>query len=64
MTTVTLEEARANLPELFRRVSVGEELVVMDQGKCIGQLSPPPEPSATSRMNSPLAQRAPRKLYE
>jgi len=43
MTTVTLEEARANLPELFRRVAVGEEFIVMDQGKCIGRLSPPPE---------------------
>jgi antitoxin (DNA-binding transcriptional repressor) of toxin-antitoxin stability system len=42
MTTVTVDEARAALPELLRRIGAGEKVVITDGGKWVGLLAPPP----------------------
>ena len=47
MTTVTVEEASANLPELLRRIGEGEEVVITQDGKWKGLLAAPPEPPPT-----------------
>ena len=47
MTTVTVEEARANLPGLLRRIADGEELVITEGGKWVALLAPPPDPPPT-----------------
>lgn len=44
MTTVTVDEARENLPELLRRVAAGEEVVITDGGKWVAALGTPPNP--------------------
>lgn len=33
MSTVTLEEAQAHLPELFEQLQPGQEILITDQGK-------------------------------
>lgn len=47
MTTVTVDEARTNLSELLQRVAGGEQVVFIDGGKWVAQLSPPPAPPPT-----------------
>jgi antitoxin (DNA-binding transcriptional repressor) of toxin-antitoxin stability system len=47
MTTVTVAEARENLPELLRRAAAGEQIVITDDGKWLAALgvAPPPPPT-------------------
>ena len=33
MTTVTMQEAQANLPEIISHLHAGEEIVIADQGR-------------------------------
>ncbi len=47
MTTVTVEEASANLPDLLRRIAEGEEVVITQGGKWVGLLAEPPDPPPT-----------------
>ena len=47
MTTVTVEEASANLPDLLRRIADGEEMVITQDGKWMGLLAEPPDPPPT-----------------
>jgi prevent-host-death family protein len=42
MTTVTVAEAREDLPELLRRAAAGEQIVITDGGKWVATLAPPP----------------------
>ena len=47
MTTVTIAEAREQLPELLRRAASGEQIVITDDGRwlaALGQAPPPPTP--------------------
>jgi prevent-host-death family protein len=39
MTTVTLEEAQAKLPEIIRQMIPGEELVITDHGEPLAQVT-------------------------
>ena len=55
MTTVTVEEASANLPELLRRTAEGEEVVITQDGKWMGLLAAPPEPPPTEEETSSAA---------
>jgi antitoxin (DNA-binding transcriptional repressor) of toxin-antitoxin stability system len=48
MTTVTVAEARENLPELLRRVAAGEQIVITEGGKWIAMLGKPPVPPPTA----------------
>jgi antitoxin (DNA-binding transcriptional repressor) of toxin-antitoxin stability system len=41
MTTVTVAEARENLPELLRRAAAGEYIAITDDGKWVASLAPP-----------------------
>jgi antitoxin (DNA-binding transcriptional repressor) of toxin-antitoxin stability system len=47
MTTVTITEARENLPELLRRAAAGEQIVITDEGKWLAALAAPPPPPPT-----------------
>ena len=47
MTTVTVEEASANLPDLLRRIAEGEEVVITQDGKWVALLAEPPDPPPT-----------------
>jgi antitoxin (DNA-binding transcriptional repressor) of toxin-antitoxin stability system len=38
MSTVTLEQARTQLPELISRLSPGEEVVIAEQGQPLARL--------------------------
>jgi prevent-host-death family protein len=38
MTTVTLEEAQAKLPEIIERLLPGEEITITDHGKPVAQV--------------------------
>jgi len=38
MSTVTLEEAQANLPELLKQLPPGQELTITDQGQPLVQV--------------------------
>lgn len=38
MSTVTLEQARQELPDLISRLSPGEEVVIADQGQPVARL--------------------------
>lgn len=38
MTTVTLEEAQAKLPELIEQLRPGEEITITDHGKPLAQV--------------------------
>lgn len=40
MLTVTLQEARATLPELLHRLMPGEEVSITDNGQIVGRLLP------------------------
>lgn len=42
MTTMSLEEAQARLPELFRSLKPGEVVVITDGDEPIGRLTTPP----------------------
>ena len=55
MVTVSLQEAQATLPELFRRLAPGEELVITDGDRPVARLTPAPPPA-------PEPPREPRKL--
>ena len=48
MTTVTVAEARENLPDLLRRAAAGEQIVIADGGKWLAALGAPPPPPATA----------------
>lgn len=50
MPTVPLERAQAELPELIRGLSPGEELVITDNGKSVGKLSAVPPPLIAPRV--------------
>ena len=47
MTTVTVAEARENLPELLRRAAAGESIVITEDGKWLAALGAPPAPPPT-----------------
>jgi antitoxin (DNA-binding transcriptional repressor) of toxin-antitoxin stability system len=38
MTTVTLEEAQARLPEIIQHLQPGEEITITDQGQPLAQV--------------------------
>jgi antitoxin (DNA-binding transcriptional repressor) of toxin-antitoxin stability system len=38
VTTVTIEEAQAKLPELIEHLQPGEEITITDQGKALAQV--------------------------
>lgn len=38
MTTVTIEEAQARLPELIEHLQPGEEVMITDQGRPLAQV--------------------------
>jgi prevent-host-death family protein len=42
MNTVTVTEARDQLPELLRKVAAGESVILTDGGKPVATLGPPP----------------------
>jgi prevent-host-death family protein len=44
MSTITVEEAQAQLPELLARLNSGEEVVITRKGKRVAQLLPPELP--------------------
>ncbi len=56
MTTVTVEDASANLLNLLRRVAEGEEIVITQDGKWVGLLAEPPDPPPTEEvLAAPIA---------
>ena len=44
MTTVTVAEARENLPDLLRRAAAGEQIVITQDGRWLAALGKPPAP--------------------
>jgi hypothetical protein len=38
MSTTTVEEVQARLPEMLKNLSAGDEVVIVDQGKPVGRL--------------------------
>jgi len=44
MTTISLEEAQASLPELIGKLSPGEELLITKNQQPVARLIGPPEP--------------------
>jgi len=56
--TVTLDEARDNLPDLLRRVAAGEEVVITDGGKWVAALTAPPAPPPTPEQEAAARERA------
>jgi len=40
MSTATVQEVQAHLPELLKKLGAGEEVVIVDQGKPVGRLIP------------------------
>jgi antitoxin (DNA-binding transcriptional repressor) of toxin-antitoxin stability system len=40
MSTATVEEVQAHLPEMLKQLGAGEEVVIVDQGKPVGRLVP------------------------
>ena len=44
MQTATLEEVQSHLPELLARLTTGEEVVIIREGKPVGRLLPPELP--------------------
>ena len=44
MPTVTLQEARATLPDLLHRLMPGEEVTIIDNGRIVGRLLPGESP--------------------
>jgi antitoxin (DNA-binding transcriptional repressor) of toxin-antitoxin stability system len=44
MTTISLEEAQASLPELIGKLSSGEELLITEDEQPVARLVGPPEP--------------------
>jgi antitoxin (DNA-binding transcriptional repressor) of toxin-antitoxin stability system len=45
MTTITIQEAQASLPDLIHKLAPGEEVVIMENDKPVARLTPtPPEP--------------------
>jgi len=57
MQTATVAEVQAQLPELLRHVSAGEEVLIVSEGKPVGRLIPPPAPKGV-----PIAGRGKGKL--
>lgn len=60
MPTVTLQEARASLPDLIHRLAPGEEVRIIENGRVVGRLlpgeSPPVQPSRQPDMKeTPVA---------
>ena len=41
MSTVTIEEAQANLPELIKQLGTGEEIVITREARPVAKLVPP-----------------------
>lgn len=46
MPTVTLQEARASLPDLIYRLAPGEEVTIIENGRVVGRLLPGEPPPA------------------
>jgi prevent-host-death family protein len=44
MSTITLEEAQVQLPELVEKLTAGEEVIITRDGKPVGRLLPPELP--------------------
>ena len=44
MSTVTIEEAQAKLPELIDKLALGEEVIITRNQQPVAQLIPPPVP--------------------
>ena len=42
MSTVTIEEAQAKLPELIDKLALGEEVIITRNQQPVAQLTPPP----------------------
>lgn len=42
MSTVTIEEAQAKLPELIAKLALGEEVIITHNQQPVAQLIPPP----------------------
>jgi prevent-host-death family protein len=42
MSTVTIEEAQAKLPELIDKLALGEEVIITRNQQPVAQLIPPP----------------------
>jgi antitoxin (DNA-binding transcriptional repressor) of toxin-antitoxin stability system len=40
MSTATVEEVQAHLPEMLKQLGAGDEVVIIDQGKAVGRLVP------------------------
>jgi antitoxin (DNA-binding transcriptional repressor) of toxin-antitoxin stability system len=58
MTTVTVAEARDNLPELLRRAAAGERIVITEGGKWLAALGvAPPMPPTPEEEMAALARR-------
>jgi antitoxin (DNA-binding transcriptional repressor) of toxin-antitoxin stability system len=57
MTTVTVAEARENLPELLRRAAAGEQIVITEGGKWLAALgAAPPMPPTPEEIAASEAQ--------
>jgi len=44
MTTATIQEVQAKLPQLLEGISGGDEVVIVADGKPVGRILPPPLP--------------------
>jgi antitoxin (DNA-binding transcriptional repressor) of toxin-antitoxin stability system len=53
MTTVTLEEAQAKLPELIEHLRPGEEMMITDDGKPLAQVKRADSSSKTRLRRAP-----------
>ncbi|MFO0929301.1 MAG: type II toxin-antitoxin system Phd/YefM family antitoxin [Gemmataceae bacterium] len=49
MTTVTIEEAQARLPQLIAQLQPGEEVVLTQAGQVVAKLVGEPKPNRTPR---------------
>ena len=50
MTTVSLQEAQAKLPELIHALSPGEELVITENESPVAKLVAPPSPPPARKL--------------
>jgi antitoxin (DNA-binding transcriptional repressor) of toxin-antitoxin stability system len=59
MQTATIDEVQARLPELLERLSPGDELVIVRDGKPVARLAPVPLPTGV-----PILDRGKGKLIQ
>jgi antitoxin (DNA-binding transcriptional repressor) of toxin-antitoxin stability system len=52
MTTVTIEQAQATLPEIIQRLQPGEEIVITDQGRPLAHVKKAERTSWPSKAGS------------